>query len=764
MKRILKINYLLSFLLINSFLTYGQDFYDLDEVQNINVHLSQNDWDQLMDDNYAATGDYLMADSVTINGQVFDSVGVKFKGNSTYRANQDKNPWHIELDTYKDQDYQGYKDIKLANVYKDPSFLRDALAYQIVRQYMEAPEANYTNLYVNGSLIGLYTNTESISKTFVKDRFGSKSNTFFKCSPPDGASPQGSDFPNLVYLGQDSSDYYEAYELKSDNGWQDLIDLTDVLKNNTSDIENILDVDRAIWMLAFDNAIVNLDSYIGQFSQNYYLYKDDFGRFLPVIWDLNESFGTFSSTGSGNLNSTNNKQEMDHLLHLNDSDFPLTSELLSIDTYKKMYLAHLKTIMEENFTNNGNYYTMAQAISSTISGDVQADPNKFYTYNQFQSNLTSDVTSGGPGPGSGSIPGITNLMNDRYDYLMNLNEFSTTDPTISQVEVSNLSPTIGNTITVNATVTDQNQVFLRYRSHEGAPFDKVEMFDDGNHNDGAAGDNIFGAEMQISSTITQYYIYAENNTIGKFSPARAQHEFYSFTITGGIPPGDIVINEFMASNDQTVADQDGEFNDWIELYNNSNSAIDISGYGISDKNDELNLFTIPNGTTLQANDYLIIWADKDLDQDGFHADFKISSGGETLYLTNSNQEIIDSVAFSSQSTDIAFGRFPNGTGSFQALTPTFDGENNISPSLSNDEELTKFDLTISPNPASDYIQIDYSGSDLDLNSEIVIYNAMGQVFKKVNIMKNNTAYIDDLSNGIYFVKLENSVKKFIVRK
>ena len=94
----------------------AQSLYDENTVQSIQVYMSQSNWDQLLDNEYATTGDYIMADSVSVNGTVFDSVGVKYKGNSSYKANQVKNPWHIELDTYKDQDYQGYKDIKLANV------------------------------------------------------------------------------------------------------------------------------------------------------------------------------------------------------------------------------------------------------------------------------------------------------------------------------------------------------------------------------------------------------------------------------------------------------------------------------------------------------------------------------------------------------------------------------------------------------------------------------------------------------------------------
>ena len=756
-------NYLLILLLGQATLSFGQDFYDMATVQEIKVHIAQSNWDQLMDNAYSTTGDYIMADSVNINGVVFDSVGVECKGSSTYRAKQVKNPWHIELDTYKDHDYQGYKDIKLANVYKDPSFLRDVLAYQVARQYMEAPLANHSNLYVNGTLIGLYSNTEAISKTFVKDRFGSKNNAFFKCSPPAGAGPQSSDYPNLVYLGQDSTSYYDSYELKSDAGWQEMIDLCDTLQNHTADIEAILDVDRALWMLAFDNTIVNLDSYIGAFIQNYYLYRDDFGRFLSVVWDLNESFGVFSGTGSSNLNSTAAKQQMSHLLHLSDTDYPLVSKLLAVPTYKKMYLAHLKTILTENFTNNGSYYTMAQSLRSTIDASVQADPNKFYTYAQFNSNLTTDVTSSGGGPGGGSvIPGITSLMNGRYTYLMSQSDFTATEPSISNVTVSNGAPAIGNTVTITATVTDEQNAYLRYRSEDGAPFQKVEMFDDGNHNDGAANDNVFGADIVINAMITDYYIYAENNTIGKFAPVRAQHEFYNITVTGGIVAGDIVINEFMASNDLTVADQDGEYDDWIELYNNSGSAIDISGYGLSDDDTDFSLFTFPSGTMLQPNDYVVVWADKDDTQTGYHAGFKLSSGGETIYLTNASQTVIDSVAFGSQTTDVAFGRFPNGTGAFQTLSATFGAENVLNTSTS-EPYSTDLNIAIYPNPARAYFTVEIDNNNNETNI-ISVFNAVGMMIYQSDFQDWTRIETQQWAAGMYFVRIGNQTKKLMVAK
>lgn len=427
-----------------------------------------------------------------------------------------------------------------------------------------------------------------------------------------------------------------------------------------------------------------------------------------------------------------------------------------------MYLAHMKTILEENFTNNGNYYTMGQSLQNTADASVQADLNKFFTYTQFTTNLTSDVTSGG-GPGSTTVPGITNLMNSRYNYLMSQSDFTATQPSISNISVSNSTIDIGNTVTITATVNDEQNVYLNYRSQDYAPFTKVEMFDDGNHNDGASNDNVFGADITINAITTHYYIYAENSNIGKFSPARAQHEFYTLNATGGITPGDIVINEFMASNDTTVVDQDGEYEDWIELYNNSESAIDISGYNLSDDIDDLTLFTFPSGTIFQPNTYIIVWADKDLSQSDYHADFKLSTSGETLYLTDASQTLLDSVAFPSLNTDEAFGRYPNGTGSFQTLPATFEAENNTGQTTSINELVNNSIFNIYPNPAQDYFTIEVSNNLVE-NNNLIIYNANGQQVYSETIQEKMVIRTDQFNNGLYFIIIGNNSKKLIINR
>ncbi len=81
-----------------TYLFSAQDLYDKNTVQTVEVFFAQANWDALLDNLAQTTEDYLLADSVRINGIVFDSVGVKYKGNSSYNANNNKNPLHINLD------------------------------------------------------------------------------------------------------------------------------------------------------------------------------------------------------------------------------------------------------------------------------------------------------------------------------------------------------------------------------------------------------------------------------------------------------------------------------------------------------------------------------------------------------------------------------------------------------------------------------------------------------------------------------------------
>lgn len=728
---------------------HSQTLYDLNTIQDIRIVFAETNWDALLDAEKAGADGYVAAQSVTINGTVFNNVGVKYKGNSSYSANQVKNPFHIELDTYTDQNYQGYTDIKLSNVKFDPSFVRESLAYSILRNYMHAPLANFANVYVNGNLIGLYTNVESISKKFVSNHFNSNNNAFFDCSPPAGANPQTTNLPNLAYLGTNSTSYESAYEMKSALGWDDLIALTNTLSNNTAAIETVLDVDRALWMLAFDNVLVNLDSYLGRFKQNYYLYKDNNGRFNSIVWDLNMSFGTFSDSGTTNFSSTTAKRQMTPTLHASDAAWPLVQKLLAVPTYKKRYLAHYATILAENISNN-SYFTTAQNYQTLINSAVQADNNKFYTNAQFTGNLTTDVSLG-----MNTAPGLSNLMAGRNTYITGLTDFLATKPSITNVATSETTPSVGSTLVITANVinTNTDAVFLGYRANEEMPFTKIRMYDDGAHNDGAAGDTVYGASITVNNVYLQYYIYAENNTIGKFSPERAEHEFYTINATyPTIAPGDLVVNELMAQNTTTITDQDGEFEDWFELYNNSSNTLSLDNLYVSDTSTNLLKWQFPAGLTIAPSSYLVVWADEDLTQVGLHADFKFSAGGENCILSYADGTIVDTVTFGVQTANMGYARNPNGTGNFVIQAPTYNANNQ---SLALAAVPFEHYLKTFPNPTIGAVTIQNEAYPIET---IEVFNLQGQLLFKKEYQNQNLVNISlaDYSNGMYLVVVNKS--------
>ncbi|HQV00470.1 MAG TPA: CotH kinase family protein, partial [Bacteroidia bacterium] len=463
----------------------AQSLYDGGTIQKIEIYFSQSNWDYQLDTARLGFDDYVIADWVKINGSHYDSVGVKYKGNSSYDSTYIKNPLHIELDNVKAQSHQGFTDIKLGNNYADPSGIREVLAYKILNNYMHCPQANFAQLYINSNYIGLFANVESINKDFLSTHFNSSSNTFFKCNPT--VTPGPTTKSNLRYIPfADSSGYFNFYELKSDYGWNELVNLCDTVTNYQSNVSNVLDMDRVLWMLAFNQVLVNLDSYTGVFCQNYYLYKDASSRFSPIMWDLNMAFGGFPFIGSGNTSmgsmTVTNLQQLTPIFHATDTYWPLINVVMNNAAYKKEFMAHARTIFSENFSN-GNYVTDAAALQLLIDTAVLADANNFFTYTQFQNGLTGDVVFG-----SYTVPGISNLMNGRINYLQTNADFIKVPPVINAVQPSTNTPALNSLITINATVSNATQVYLGYRSNAQNAFVRTTMFDDGLHNDGAAAD------------------------------------------------------------------------------------------------------------------------------------------------------------------------------------------------------------------------------------------------------------------------------------
>ena len=730
-------------------------FYNIDTVREIKFDFDQPNWKYLLDSLYVLGDEQRIIGTVTIDGYQYDSVGIRYKGYSSVNITQTKNPFNIKLDyIINDQEHQGFNKIKLSNVIHDPSFLREALSYQIARKYMPSSKANFANLYINDTLWGVYSNVEAVNKDFLSKHYQSRNNSFFKCNP-SSLDLFGENSNLSLSPGNDSLDYEAFYSIKSDYGWGKLYQLIDTLNNYPSSINKILNVDRTLWMHAFNYSLVNLDSYIG-YAQNYYLYEDNSGRFNPILWDLNMSFGSFRLTDASSYFSGMNISQaktLDPLSHLYDVSVfprPLMRNIFNDNRFRKMYMAHLKTIMEENFSNL-SYLDSANKMHQIIDQSVNLDSNKFYSYLDFQNNIDSTVTN------TINYPGIKDLMSNRMNYLSNYSGYNH-NIAIDSIKEYNNTLSIGDDLWITANIIDADQVVLFYRFKSSGAFQETLMLDNGNNNDGAIGDFKYGAKIPNIGNNTQYFIYAENDSAGQFSPERAAYEFYEYYAP--IQSGDLVINEILAINDNVVQNEFGDYADWIELYNNTNSSLSTNELFITDDTTNLLKWNIPD-INIPANGYLILWADEKHNEGIKHTNFKLANGGEKLILSNNSGQIIDYLNFPTQSTNVGYARIPNGTGNFVYNTPSFGYDNDFA----NVSSINQSKLSCYPNPFKNHLNILLENPNETL---ISICDIQGKIILQQKVKPMNHKLILNTSSfkkGMYFVYLNsskiNSIQKII---
>ena len=222
-----------------------------------------------------------------------------------------------------------------------------------------------------------------------------------------------------------------------------------------------------------------------------------------------------------------------------------------------------------------------------------------------------------------------------------------------------------------------------------------------------------------------------------------------------IPAGTVVINEFAADTDSLggVSDPDGGYPDWIELYNNSDAPVNLSNAYLSDKEDDVLKFQFPEGTIIDGDGYLIVWADEDGDQQGIHANFKLSRNGEAIILSNADETRIDGVVFGEQQLNVSLSRVPNGTGNFVAQHSTTLFSNDTPVSTRAEREQLRF--TAYPNPAVDEVTVQLPTAGGPFTIEI--RNATGQLVVPPQVATGSTSSVSvsDLPKGIYMLKISN---------
>lgn len=582
------------------------------------------------------------------------------KGSSTDFGNPTrKKSFNIEVDAVNaDQDLAGYTSLNLHSGIFDKSHLREFLFYDLARRHLPAAQSNFVELRINGAPWGAYANTQQIDRKFLRQWFFSDEGPRWRGEGPFGkidgadscAAPSAPARPpsnsGLLYRGRDTAAYLRYYSLRgrrAAGAWEALVEAIARL-NLTPDAElsevlpDYLAVDEALRFIAHEILLSDDDGYVSKTQSDFHLYIDpSTGQLVPIEYDGNGSF-VFGDAYA----------ELPPMLRADETCVPLVHRLLGVPRWRQRYLAHFRTLLRERYDTVAINARLDE-VGGLIDGLERRDSvgAALYTYEEFVDGRAS----------------LRRTVAARYAYLDTLPELRPSGITVSAVAhapvrdavdifggedyfiTADVAPGAGGLGAVYVHAAPDPRVLPRGAS---ARFRENRMYDDGAHGDGA---------------LHRYYFEgtgAKSEAPSEFSPAGAEHDTYFFVSASprATALGPVRINELVADNETGVTDEAGESEDWVEFYNDSDEAVDLSGYSFSDDPERPRRYTFPAGTVLAPGGFLTVWADGEAADGDLHADFRLSRGGEALALVNADGAIVESVAYPELPTDSAYARHP----------------------------------------------------------------------------------------------------------
>lgn len=392
----------------------GNQFFSSSQIHTIKITSSLS-IDQFYDslsyykDQASLTNDntYIKVD-VDIDGTTIQDIGIRMKGNSSYNTESKKKSLKLSFDEYiDDQEYDGMGTLNLNNSMWDPTLMREKVTLDFMNEIgVYAPRCTYANVYLNNILWGLYSTVEQIDKKYLNTRIGENDGNLFK---------SGDDGGEFTWYGNNQNDYENYFKLKTNdslNDWSDLINLIDVINNTaplnySSTLETVFNSNSFIKYWAVCNLLTNLDSYL-ESTRNFYIYHNLLtDKFDWIAWDVNESFGVFSSMN-----------------YPNTFEYPLDAsvgrvlidKLINIATYKDQYTDYLYNL-NSNYVGTNWLNNKIDSIYSIIKPSVYADTLKMFTNQNFEDNVDTTVTA--TDMFSKNIPGLKEFINKRF---INMNQ------------------------------------------------------------------------------------------------------------------------------------------------------------------------------------------------------------------------------------------------------------------------------------------------------------------------------------------------------
>ncbi|HIV17934.1 MAG TPA: CotH kinase family protein [Candidatus Merdivicinus intestinigallinarum] len=369
---------------------YVHRLFDGSRVHTIDIQME--DWDGFLE---TALEEAYSPCTVVIDGEVFERVGIRAKGNNSLRLTEkyglNRYSLKLEFDHYTDgNSYFGLDKFSLDASFQDNSYLKSYLAYDMMR-FMEVPSplCSYVWVTVNGEDWGLFLAVEEPEEAFCRRNFGTDFGQLYK---PDYRSLNAENADVALKYVDENPDSYDNIFRKakfkaSDEDKQRVIDALRVLSTGEN-LETAIDVDEVLRYFTVQVFVVNMDSYLGRTGHNYFLYEED--GFLQILpWDYNLAFGTYSLGMPDPINDAelyvnypiNTPASGEIMLNR-----PLYHNLMKVDEYFAQYHAYFHQFIRGYF-ESGRFEKTVAETAAMIAPYVEKDPTAFCSYEDFQKGV-----------------------------------------------------------------------------------------------------------------------------------------------------------------------------------------------------------------------------------------------------------------------------------------------------------------------------------------------------------------------------------------
>lgn len=722
----------------------GPVFRD-DMVPRVDITIDQDTLDWIYDnvDNYEEFRCEFKFTTDTLQ-EVLSNVGFRLRGNTS--RNSWKKSFKLSFNTFESgRDFYGLEKLNLNGEHNDPSIIRSKIGWDLLNSFgIPGSRANHVEVYINGNYYGLYIQVEHIDEVFVDSRFENMNGNLYKCLYPADLDYRGSSQENYKHLQGDT----RVYDLKTNVAEDDYSDITNFITqlNQLSDdvfaceIQEVFNVYDYLRVIATDVFLGNWDGPLYNKNNFYLYYNTSSNRMEYIPYDLDNTLG-IDWMGR----DWNTRDIYDWAQH--GQARPIYTKMMGNDELRAIYTQYTASLM--NDIVNDEFIQRILAIKEMITPYVVNDPyyplDYGYSMDDFNNSYYNGIDDHSP---VGLIPYIETRKQSTLNQLESFDE----QAVINHIRYK--AKDGGEDLRIRAYVREAvSSVKLIYTANGGAE-QELEMFDDGNHSDIEADDGVFANEIEEIPIGTQirYQVLAEKSeTNQSLEPCEAILYHYRESTMPLLK-----INEFMASNDTTVTDEYGNSSDWIEVYNADNTPIYLGDKYLTDNLSDESRWRMPS-ITLVPDEFVLFWADGDVDKGTKHTNFKLSKSGEEIGIfdaDNTGYYPIDTIVYSEQTTDISQGRFADGEEVWKFYSIPTPGFSNVVDAIGEYEYNPG--LSIYPNPNN------RGRLFLSHQSDIEIYSINGRLVIQENQV--NEIDIAGLVSGVYLVKdQKGNIQKLIIQ-